>query len=346
MASAAPPPPPPFEPVTLLDVARRAGVSAATVSRILNGTARVAPDKVEAVQEAIAQLKFQPNLFARSLKTGVTMTVGVLTQSLESPFYAHALKGIEAGLEGSGFSPIIASGHWSPQTDLQSLRVLTSRRVDGLIILTGTIDDDTACALARELPVVLTQRSLQAPNLYAVQPDQFRGGYLATRHLIELGHQRIAHITGVAQRDDSTQRQRGYEQALQEAGIRPDPGLWVQGDFTDQGGLLAMRQLLERGVPFTGVFCANDESAIGARLALFERRVRVPEDVSLVGFDDLPVSAFMTPPLSTVHQPVFEIGLHAAQALLRLLGRDSTPTPLPALRLVARGSSAPPRQGA
>ncbi|MGQ0708874.1 MAG: LacI family DNA-binding transcriptional regulator [Rhodoferax sp.] len=336
---------PTADPVTLLDVARSAGVSAATVSRILNGTARVAPAKVDAVQQAIARLNFKPNLFARSLKTGVTMTVGVLTQSLESQFYAHALKGIEVGLEGSGFSPIITSGHWSPQTDLQSLRVLTSRRVDGLIILTGTIDDAAACALAREQPVVLTERALQAPNLYTVQLDQFHGGYLATRHLVELGHRRIAHITGVAHRRDAMERQRGYEHALREAGITPDPALCVQGDFTDQGGLRAMHQLLQRGVPFSAVFCANDESAMGARLALFERGVRVPEEVSLVGFDDLPVAAFMTPPLSSVHQPVFEIGLHAAQALLRLLGREVEPAALPALRLVVRGSSAAPPGG-
>lgn len=336
------PPLSPAEPVTLLDVARAAGVSAATVSRILNGTARVAPAKAAAVQEAIARLRFKPNLFARSLKTGVTMTVGVLTQSIESQFYAHALKGIEVGLEGSGYSPIIASGHWDAQTDLQSLRLLTNRRVDGVIILTATIDDQAIRALAQEQPVVVTERALHAPQLYAVQLDQQRGGYLATRHLLEQGHRRIAHITGVAHRRDATERQRGYAQALREAGVEPDAALCVQGDFTAPGGQRAMAALLERGVEFTAVFCANDESALGARLALFERGLRVPQDVSLVGFDDLPVSSFMTPPLTSVHQPVFEIGLHAAHAMLRLLGHDTQPAELPPLRLVERGSSAAP----
>eukprot|EP01030_Chromulinospumella_sphaerica_P028359 gene28359-28691_t len=138
------------EPVTLLDVARVAGVSPSTVSRILNGTARVAPAKREA-------LKFRPNIFARSLKTGITMTVGVLTQSIESQFYSRALKGIEVGLEASGHSPIIVSGHWNAQTDVASLKLLTSRRVDGVIILTSDIADSDVLDVAKQQPVVITE---------------------------------------------------------------------------------------------------------------------------------------------------------------------------------------------
>ena len=325
--------------VTLLDVARVAGVSPATVSRILNGTAKVGDDKRKAVEDAIAALNFRPNLFARSLKTGITMTVGVLTQAIESQFYSRALKGIEAGLQGSGHSPIIVSGHWNAETDVASLRILSSRRVDGLIILTGCIGDSDVLAAARKQPVVITERVLNAPNLRSIKLDQRRGGYLATRHLLALGHTRIAHITGVQGRADAQERYQGYLDAHREAGVTPDPELVVTGDFTDMQGLAAMQQLLHSGKPFTAVFCANDESALGARLALYQQGLQVPQDVSLVGFDDLPTSSFMTPPLTTVRQPVYEVGLYAAHTLLNMMGYPAEPVQVPALELMVRGTT-------
>ena len=329
------------EPVTLLEVARVAGVSASTVSRILNGTAKVAPGKRKAVEQAIAHLNFKPNLFARSLKTGITMTVGVLTQSIESQYYSRALKGIEVGLQESGHSPIIVSGHWQADTDLASLKVLISRRVDGLIILTGCIDDAAVLEVARNQPVVITERSLQGPNVCSIALDQRRGGYLATQHLVSLGHTRIAHIAGVQHRPDAEERYLGYLQAHQDAGLTADPALLVQGDFTDKGGRQAMQLLLASGAPFTAVFCCNDESAVGARLALFEQGIRVPQDISIVGFDDLPISAFMTPPLTTVRQPIFAVGLYAARKLLNMMGYPSEEVEVPPLELIVRGTTQP-----
>jgi LacI family transcriptional regulator len=329
----------PHEPVTLLEVARVAGVSASTVSRILNGTAKVAPGKREAVEQAIAQLNFKPNLFARSLKTGITMTVGVLTQSIESQYYSRALKGIEVGLQESGHSSIIVSGHWQADTDLASLKVLIARRVDGLIILTGCVDDAAVLEVARNQPVVITERSLQGPNVCSIKLDQRRGGYLATQHLLKLGHTRIAHIAGVQHRPDAEERYQGYLQAHQEAGLTVDPALVVQGDFTDQGGRRALHHLLAAGVPFTAVFCCNDESAMGARLALFEKGIQVPQDISLVGFDDLPISSYMTPPLTTVRQPVFEVGLYAAHKLLNMMGYPAEQVVIPPLELMVRGTT-------
>ena len=327
---------PSTETVTLLDVARLAGVSPSTVSRILNGTARVTPQKRTAVEAAIRDLNFQPNLFARSLKTGITMTVGVLTQSIESQFYSRALKGIEVGLQSSGHAPIIASGHWSAQTDAQSLRLLASRRVDGIIILTGNMPDDEVLAAARQQPIVMTERTLHGPQVRSICLDQQRGGYLATQHLLALGHTRIAHVAGVPGRPDATSRYQGYLQAHAEAGVTPDPALLVYSDFTDRGGYAAALQLLQQGHAFTAVFCANDESAMGARLAFYQRGLRVPEDISLVGFDDLPLGNYMTPPLTTVHQPIYEVGLFAAHTLLDMLGYPGQPEPPPPLALVVR----------
>ncbi len=324
------------EPVTLLEVARAAGVSASTVSRILNGTAKVAPEKREAVEAAIRRLNFKPNLFARSLKTGITMTVGVLTQAIESQFYSRALKGIEMGLAESGHSCIIVSGHWNAEADAASLKLLTSRRVDGVIILTGNIADNEVLAVAQQQPVVITERKLEGPNVRSIDLDQKHGGYLATQHLLALGHTRIAHLAGMEGRPHAQQRYLGYLQAHEEAGVTPNPQCVVHGNFTDRGGYLAAQKLLDSGEPFTAIFCANDESALGARLALHQRGIRVPEDVSLVGFDDLPLCNYMTPPLTTVRQPVYEVGLYAAHTLLEMMGYPSEAVHVPPLELVVR----------
>jgi len=322
--------------MTVLDMAREAGVSPSTVSRILNSTARVTSDKRSAVEEAIRKLDFRPNLFARSLKTGTTMTVGILTQDVESPFYGRAMKGIEAGLAGTGYAPIMVSGHWNAAEEAERVRLLMARRIDGLVILTGHLDDRQIAEFARHQPIVVTGRQLEAPQVRAFTLDQEAGGHLATRHLLNLGHRRIAHIAGPADHTDATDRRAGYQRALREAGIAAVPELVVQGDFMESGGLLAMNRLLDSGQTFTAVFAANDQTAFGARMALYRRGVRVPDDVSIVGVDDLPATAYATPPMTTVRQPLYEIGLAAAHALLTMLGHPMPAVEVPPLELVVR----------
>lgn len=322
--------------VTLLDVAREAGVSPSTVSRILNGTARVDATKRTAVEQAIKKLQFRPNLFARSLKTGTTMTVGILAQDIESPFYTRAMRGVEQGLAGSGYAPIIVSGHWNAQEEAERIRLLQARRIDGLVILTGHLPDAEIIEFARQQPIVVTGRHLEGPSIRSHTIDHETGGYLATRHLIGLGHRRIAHITGPLDHVDANERHQGYVRAHQEAGLVIDPELVVQGDFMETGGLMAMNRLLDSGHAFTAVFAANDQSAFGARVAMYRRGIRVPDDVSLVGFDDLPVAAYQTPPLTTVRQPIYEVGLFAAQSLLNMLGHPTPVVELPPLSLTVR----------
>ena len=322
--------------VTLLDVAREAKVSPSTVSRILNGTARVASDKRTAVENAIRKLDFKPNLFARSLKTGTTMTVGVLTQDIESPFFNRAMRGIEEGLAGSGYAPIIVSGHWNAAEEAERIRLLLARRIDGLVILTGHLEDAQIVEFARHQPIVVTGRELIAPNVRARKLDHEHGGYLATRHLIQLGHKRIAHIAGPKDHSDATERLAGYLRAHREAGLSVTPELTVQGDFLESGGLLAMNRLLDIGEPFTAVFSANDQTAFGARVAMYRRGIRVPDDLSMVGVDDLPAAAYLTPPFTTVRQPIYEMGLFAAHALLNMLGHPSEEIVLPPLELIVR----------
>jgi len=328
------------EPATLLDVARLAGVSASTVSRILNGTARVAEEKRVAVETAIERLQFRPNFAAQSLRSGVTRTIGVLTQELDSPYFNRGALGFEDGLRASGYAPIVVPGHWNTPEELDRAQLLIARRVDAMVILGGNLQDEQVLDLARKLPIAITGRDLSGPNVFSFHCDQDEGARRATRHLIELGHRKIAHITGPLQYADGVRRREGYMRAHSEAGLPVDPRLMVSGTYMEAGGVEAMRNLLDAGHPFTAVFCANDQTLWGARQVLYERGLRVPEDVSLVGFDDLPPSAYMTPALTTIHQPIYEMGVAAAHALLVALGATPAATsPMPDLRLVVRGTT-------
>jgi LacI family transcriptional regulator len=325
--------------VTLHDVAREAGVSPSTVSRIVSGITPVHKEKREAVELAIKTLGYRPNLFARGFKTGSTMTMGVVVPKIESPFYARALKGIEAGLFGTDYVPLVVSGLWDNNQQLERVRALMGRRIDGLIILTNAFEDAQILEFAQRQPVAVLGSRLQSHHVCARHFDQVQGGYLATQHLLGLGHREIVHIAGTPGNPDAADRLTGYAQALAEANISLVPERIIQGDFDEQGGLHAMNALLMRGTPFSAVFAANDQSAFGARLALQQRGLRVPEDVSLIGVDDLPGSAFVTPPLTTVRQPMFEFGLFAARAVLKILGRNVEVPEPPPLTLIVRDST-------
>ena len=320
-------------------VAQRAGVSLSTVSRIINGTAVVSDDKKTAVQDAITALGFVPNPVARGLAGGRTFSIGVVTHAIDSPFYGAALRGIEDELDPAGYSPLFVSAHWDAKSEGRCIDTLRSRRVDGIIVLTGRLSDHALKTCARQLPVVATGRNLKAPDLFAMNFDNFGGGVLATNHLIELGHRRIAFITGDPLHPDSNERLRGYRSSLEQAKIAYDPGLVVVGDYNLDSGLRAVQRLTDAGQAFTAIFAANDQMATGAALGLHRMGLRIPQDVSLVGFDDLPTSAFAIPPLTTVHQSAYEQGRLAAYAMLQLLGGDTPTAEVPKPRLMARESS-------
>ncbi len=330
---------PPNGPVTIEMVARMAGVSLSTVSRILNGTATVSEAKTRAIDAAIAELGFVPNPVARGLAGGRTLSIGVVTQAIDSPFYGAALRGIEDQLDPAGYSPLFVSGHWNAASEARCIDVLRSRRVDGIIVLTGRMTDQALKNCAKSLPVVVTGRTLKAPGLFSLNFDNFEGGRMATNHLIQLGHRRIAFITGDPAHVDSTERMRGYRAALDAAGISFDPALVVPGEYHEVDGLLAVDRLVESRQRFTAIFAANDQMAFGAALGLQRRSLLVPDDVSLVGFDDLPTSQFAIPPLSTVQQPAYELGRLAASAMLDLLAGNKPGAELPPPRFVARESS-------
>jgi LacI family transcriptional regulator len=329
-------------PVTLQEVAALAGVSASTVSRILNGTAVVADAKKQAVEHAIARLGFVPNPVARGLAGGRTLSIGVITQAIDSPFYGLAMRGIEEALAAAGYNALFVSGHWDADAEARCIEVLQSRRVDGIIVITGRLSDAALRACARQLPVVVAGRDLKAPGLYSLNFDNEKGGRLATEHLLQLGHRRIAFISGDSDHPDALNRLRGYRAGLEAAGIEVDPKLVVPGRYFEQSGLEALERLFQSRRRFTAIFAGNDQMAFGAMLGLHRRSLQVPRDISLVGFDDLPASAYTLPPLSTVRHPVYHIGRLSAEAMLDLL-RDREPTAtMPEPELIARESSQPP----
>lgn len=326
-------------PVTLEAVALAAGVSPSTVSRILNGTAVVSELKKKAVEDAIAELGFVPNPVARGLAGGRTLSIGVVTQAIDSPFYGAALRGIEDELDPLGYRALFVSGHWNAAAESRCIEVLRSRRVDGIIVLTGRLTDQALKTCAKSVPIVVTGRSLKAVGLISLNFDNFEGGRLATQHLIDLGHRGIAFISGDPDHPDAVERLRGYRAALEAAGLAYAPSLVIPGEFHEVSGLLAVDRLLESRQRFTAIFAANDQMAVGAVLGLHRRSLRVPEDVSVVGFDDLPSSLFSIPPLSTIHQPAYELGRLAASAMVQLLAGNKSTEELPAPRLIARESS-------
>jgi LacI family transcriptional regulator len=329
----------PSGPVTIEMVAQRAGVSLSTVSRILNGTAAVSALKKQAVDEAIATLGFVPNPVARGLAGGRTFSVGVITQAIDSPFYGTALRGVEEELSRAGYSPLFVSGRWSAAEESRCIDLLRARRVDGIIVITGRLSDQSLSECARRLPVVVTGRTVKASGLFSLNFDDFEGARLATHHLLTLGHRRIAFITGEPDHADNNERLRGYRATIEAAGLPFDPALVVAGNFTEPSGLIAVERLLENRQKFSAIFAANDQMAFGAMLALYRRRMRVPDDVSVVGFDDLPAAWYSIPPLTTVRQPVHELGRLAARSMLDLLGGAAPTAQMPAPQLMIREST-------
>ena len=326
--------------VTIEDIARHANVSKSTVSRVLNNENAVTETKRRLIQAAIADLNYQPDLFARGLVNGQSMAIGVVTQDISSPFYDTILRGILQGLNGSGYAPIFADGKWQADHENRAIQSLLERRVEGLIILGGQCSAQQLDQLAAQTGLILVGGGLPGLTAQSIQLDDFQGAYLATRYLIEAGHRQIAHITGLLSHQDAVQRRAGYLQAFADSGLAPDPGLIVEGNYLEQAGVMAIEMLLLRGRTFSAVFAANDQMALGARLALYRRGLRVPDDVSLIGFDDQPAAAYLTPPLTTVRQPAVEIGEAAAKAMLQLIKGQPVTIPKITAELVIRESVA------
>lgn len=328
---------------TIKDVAARAGISYTTVSHVVNGTRPVSDPVREKVEAAIAELGYVPSGVARSLRAQSTGTLGLLVPNASNPYFAELARGIEDHAERNGYSVILCNSDDDIDKQLRYLRVLVERRIDGLIVATVASDTAFAEALASlRVPLMLVDRSLDGVTADRVQVDHERGGFLATQHLLELGHRRIVCIGGPASTQVVRLRAAGYRRALEGAKVEALPV--VDCAFTSPAGYAAAQVLLASDEPPTAIFAGNDMIALGVLRAAAERGVRVPEQLSVVGFDDIQVSRYLYPALTTVGQSIGQLGETAAA---RLLERIRTPDLAAAQQvieptLVLRESSAAP----
>ncbi|TWI52526.1 LacI family transcriptional regulator [Pseudomonas duriflava] len=311
---------------TIKDVAALAGISYTTVSHVLNGTRPVSPEARAKIEAAIVQLGYVPSGVARSLKAKATSTIGLLVPNGSNPYFAELARGIEDHCERNGYSVILCNSDDDNIKQRRYLRVLLERRIDGLIVATVGGDSEFAQALAAvKVPMVLVDRPLEGVEADLVQIDHEAGGYLATRHLLELGHCRIACVGGPAETLVAQQRLAGYCRAMSEAGQSTQPQWLLNTEFTSAAGYTAAVRLLEEAPP-TAIFAGNDMIGIGVLRAAAERGLRVPHDLSVIGFDDIAVSRYLYPALSTVGQSILQLGERAAaQLLARLEQRRHTP---------------------
>lgn len=305
--------------ITIRDIAVKAKVSKSTVSRVLNNSTSVNEQKRAAVLTAMQQLEYKPNALARGLAGGQSMTIGVVTQNIGSPFYDYTTHGIISGLHGTNYFPLVVDGQWNAEIEQVAIRTLLKRQVDGLILVGGTLSGKMLAELAEKKPCIVVAQKLDGWEERCVTIDNVDAAFRATNFLVQHGHTAIAHFTGLIEHDDAKDRLEGYKKALKAAGIPLNPDWIFQGDFACQSGEIGVETLLNKAVDFTAIFAANDQMAMGARLALYRRGIRVPEEVSIMGFDDQPASAYLSPPLTTVVQPATEMGRTAARMLLQLL---------------------------
>lgn len=327
---------------TVYDVARHAGVSVSTVSRFLNRSSYVSEQKSANIEAALKATGYKPNV-QMTLGSGKrSMTIGVLVQNPESPHTNRMLINMESTLMAHGYSLVIASGHWNNSQELHALDYLAQSHVDGVIIFTGSLTEMQILEFSDATPVVAVGYHVNGNNVLSLSIDNELGGYMATLHLLQQGHVAIAHIKGHSNQPDSRSRFLGYKKALDEAGIKTGKSLVKQGDFSSESGYEKTLELVDSNTHFTALFAANDQTAYGAIKALHDRNMKVPEDVSVIGFDDLPTSLFFTPALTTLRQPIEELGAVCADALLKLMSGENHHTRMPPIELIVRQSTKSP----
>lgn len=331
--------------VTIKDVARRAGVSVATVSRVMNKSGPVSPEASERIHEAAAALHYVPHGGARSLITSKTSTIGVLLPDLYGGFFSEMIRGIDQTAQQHGYHLLLSGSH-NRKMEMEAAMRAMRGRTDGLIAMSPHFDAATLVEnLPPSLPVILLSCEAKDDEYQVIAIDNTGGAEAMVRHLLDLGHRRIAMVMGEKGHFDTGERVQGYRNALLDAGIDLDPQYEAQGDFSEASGHRAVQELLSLPEPPTAIFCANDSMAIGGLCAVHDAGLRVPDDITVVGFDDIPLAHYLSPPLSSVHVPVFEMGARAVSRLIAALKgepvserrHERLPT-----HLVVRSSCSPP----
>jgi DNA-binding LacI/PurR family transcriptional regulator len=308
--------------VSIKDIARAAGVSHSTVSRALSDSPLVSDETKARIQRLAQEMGYSPNTLARSLVTRQTYTIGVVVTTIADPFVAEVVQGIEATAHDYNYTVILCSSGAQPEREIAAVEMLRSKRVDGVIVTSSRIGALYLEHLERiGAPIVLINNHNESSGRYTftVTVDNRHGGYLATEHLVQLGHRRIAYVTAPADHSSDLDRMAGYRQALIAGGIEPDPALIVTGNGRADGGERALQALIELGEPPSAVFCYNDMTAIGLMSAARQVGLSVPRDMAVVGFDDIPFASYFYPPLTTIAQPKVEMGRLAMKMALSLM---------------------------
>ena len=311
--------------VTIRDVARLAGVSVATVSRLLNASAPVRDETRTRVLQLAKELRFAPNSAARSLSRQRAGALGVILPDLYGEFFSELLRGIDQEAQRAHHSLLVSSSHHDSRGIGAAVRAMRGR-VDGLMVMAPDVSGPSlAEVLPHGVPTVLLNGPEVDADVYEITVDNFGGARDMTRHLIPDGHERIAFIAGAERNHEASERERGYLAALHEAGRGAEPSLNVRGDFTEDGGWRGAIALLALADRPSAIFAANDAMAVGALSALREAGLSVPDDVAVVGFDDIPIARFLNPPLTSVRVGIAALGERAASVLLAALAERSPP---------------------
>ncbi len=308
---------------TIYEVSKLVGVSVATVSRVINGSGRVSEKTREKVRAAMAVLDYRPNSVAQSLASNRSNCVGIVVPQVHGPVFAAMLSEIEEELRNAGKFTIFATGLSDEIKERDAIRFLVSRNCDALIMHIDALTDEFMRErMDAALPFVIMNRVVPGLEEKCISLDNERGGFDATRMLLEMGHRRIAYISGPLGWADAGARLDGHKRALAAYGREFDDRLLAESNFKEFGGSEAMSKLLRRDPSFSAVVCANDEMAAGAMDAIRARGLSIPEDVSIVGFDNAPLSRYLYPKLTTVNYPIAEMGRMAARWVLRNVYED------------------------
>jgi len=330
---------------TITDVARRAGVSKSLVSLVMRGADHVSPERRQAVNKAAAELGYRPNAMARSLVQRRTHLVGVMVSDLHNPFFADVVAGIQEQAARTGYKVLVNSGNRAAAREADAMETLLQLRADGIILGSPVLDDEVIGRASREVPIVLVGREAHGPAVDSVTNDDRAGAEVAVEHCVSLGHRRIAHIDG-GHGAGAPARRHGYEAAMKRLGLG-DLVSVVSGTYTEEGGHTGCLLLLGQKPRPTAIFAANDLAAIGALNAIEESGLKVPDDISLVGYDNTSLAALRHISLTTIHQPRLEMGQLALSTLLERIDQDREEPRRVVLSpsLVVRASTAPPREG-
>lgn len=308
---------------TMKDIARIAGVSTSTVSHVINKSRYVSDDIANRVLKVAADLNYAPSALARSLKVNRTHTFGMLMTSSTNPFFGEVVKGVERCCYQKGYNLILCNTEGDHERMKTSIDTLLQKRVDGLIIMCPSFTDNELQILERypDIPTVIMDWGPVPFSCDKIQDNSLRGGYIATKYLIDSGHKSIGCITGPLDHHQATVRYQGFKQAMDDANL-PIQQEWVcHGDFFCQGGYDAFKELATHSPLPSALFVCNDMMAMGVLKAAHELNIRIPKDISIIGYDDIHIAHFMTPPLTTIHQPKYRLGQAAVETLIKRLAR-------------------------